>query len=762
MFNEGIMCEEFVDNQMQVDHDFLDFSDLQGSLDIKSKELLRLYLKEVYKDIAEMDVSGKRKGISKIAFFEFLKIPIFICESTFKAFDINKDGYLTLSELTEGFALLYLGNLEDVVRLIFNIYDSDQDGIIHTEDLRLILSYLPLKEDCTVTAYKHQMNSQDEILSIVNGTFADCESLNYESYLKVIESQKSDSFLQLLCYLYEKRVFKPENLHLLEKNKGLKEKVPKPVVSIQSSNSLKLNEFYSPQPKRRIPSPAKASYLSPANQFLRRKSEMKNIDSLIQLFSVNKEDPETFNLDMEFCPPKDPETSAYEGMIRLHNLKFSNQGEDVNSVIELSTSGFDSPTNFLRKINSKMEDFPMPSSATKSCGNVLDQSKKVKRDRSFDTLPPMEGWIYKITETKKLKKYWLVIKNEDIFYYKNEFKEDLLGMHNLSGCSIKEAQPTAFMDQKFYTFVINFQTKNRNYYCNDRDQCFGWITRLRKAIGYECFFDHYEIIDDIGKGKFGVVKLGVHKNTQLKVAIKTIRKENIKTKQDQELVKVEIDIMKLCRHPNIVNLLDHFENSDYIFIVMEYIQGGDLTRYVRNYYKGSNNNRILPEARVAELMKQLARGLQYLHSYGIIHRDLKPDNIMMTDRTSTAEIKIMDFGLSKMMHHGEKVADGYGTLSFVAPEVLLRKPYNSKVDVWSLGVTIYYLLSGELPFDHSKDDDSIIAKKVVFAPIEFKSKIWNMISQGAKTVISGCLTKDQDKRISITDFLDSAWINASQ
>ena len=106
---------------------------------------------------------------------------------------------------------------------------------------------------------------------------------------------------------------------------------------------------------------------------------------------------------------------------------------------------------------------------------------------------------------------------------------------------------------------------------------------------------------------------------------------------------------------------------------------------------------------------QLATAIYYLHSYGVIHRDLKPENIMLAhkidpnDTTTVPEVKIMDFGLSKIIGPAERATEPYGTLSYVAPEVLREKAYDSQVDLFSLGVVIYLMLSGTLPFD-DKDD----------------------------------------------------------
>jgi len=259
------------------------------------------------------------------------------------------------------------------------------------------------------------------------------------------------------------------------------------------------------------------------------------------------------------------------------------------------------------------------------------------------------------------------------------------------------------------------------------------------------------MLDDIGEGKFGLVKLGVHKNTKERVAIKIIKKESM-TSSDVELVKSEIDIMKLCRHPNVVRLLDHFENAEYIFIIMEYLSGGDLGGYLTKV------NYKVSEQRAAQIMFQLASGLGYLHQYGVVHRDLKPENIMLTEASEKGIIKIMDFGLSKIMGPLEKVADGFGTLSFVAPEVLIRQPYNKMIDIWSLGVILYFMLSATLPFDDENDNEEVIAKMTVFVEVQFPPKNWSKRSNLAIDLISHCLIKDPEKRISIDGILSHEWI----
>jgi len=176
--------------------------------------------------------------------------------------------------------------------------------------------------------------------------------------------------------------------------------------------------------------------------------------------------------------------------------------------------------------------------------------------------------------------------------------------------------------------------------------------------------DYYEIKGDLGKGKFGAVKLGVHRKTGRKVAIKVIKKKDMKIKE-LELQKREIEVLKICQHPNIIRLLDVFENPEYIYIVLEYLAGGDLFTYL------DKRDFKITEDRARAIAHQIAVAVYYLHNYGIAHRDLKLENILMVDASDDSQLKLVDFGLSKILGPGETSTDPFGTLSYVAPEVLL-------------------------------------------------------------------------------------------
>ena len=184
---------------------------------------------------------------------------------------------------------------------------------------------------------------------------------------------------------------------------------------------------------------------------------------------------------------------------------------------------------------------------------------------------------------------------------------------------------------------------------------------------------------------------------------------------------------------------------------MEYCEGGDLFYYLeKRKFK-------IPEKRAAEIIHKLCTAVYFLHEYGVVHRDLKPENILMVNEQDDADIKLMDFGLSKIMGPNEYCHDSFGTLSYVAPEILLGNDYNSKVDLWSIGIIAYLLLAGFLPFDDEYSDKEI-GRQTVNEPTPFPSIIWQNISIEGKNFVDNLLSKDPEKRMTIKEVLEHSWL----
>ena len=138
-------------------------------------------------------------------------------------------------------------------------------------------------------------------------------------------------------------------------------------------------------------------------------------------------------------------------------------------------------------------------------------------------------------------------------------------MHNLSGVFLEECEKKVIEGNTYFSFSVVYPKKTRVYYVEKEEEYKSWINSIKKAIGYNNLNDSYEIKQKLGNGKFGVVKLGIHKETGRKVAIKTINKNNMSL-EDQGLVKTEIEILKVCQHPNLIKLYDVYENVDNIYI----------------------------------------------------------------------------------------------------------------------------------------------------------------------------------------------------
>ena len=226
------------------------------------------------------------------------------------------------------------------------------------------------------------------------------------------------------------------------------------------------------------------------------------------------------------------------------------------------------------------------------------------------------------------------------------------------------------------------------------------------------------------------------------MAIKSFNKKNLKKKNARQKINNEIEMLSRLRHPFISQILDSFETETHIFIVMEYICG-DLLGFIRKRGK-------LSETVSKIIFKQLIEGLKYIHRKKIVHRDIKLDNILI-DLTNT--IKICDFGVSRKISKDEVMHEHCGTPAYIAPEIFENNGYTGfQCDIWSAGVTLYYILGGIQPFRASSIKD--LEKKVIageFEPIE-------EISQEANNLIKLMLKTDPKKRISEDKILNHPWL----
>jgi calcium-dependent protein kinase len=204
--------------------------------------------------------------------------------------------------------------------------------------------------------------------------------------------------------------------------------------------------------------------------------------------------------------------------------------------------------------------------------------------------------------------------------------------------------------------------------------------------------DTYSLGKKLGDGAFGCVRVAKHKLTGIIRAVKTIDKTSVEQSNDRDRLLSEVAVLKMLDHPNIMKLYEFYEDSKHYHLVMELYTGGELFDKVLELSHFS-------ESLAADVMKQVLSGVTYCHKHQIVHRDLKPENLLLESKEKNAQIKIIDFGTSKVFagEGGKKMNQKLGTPYYVAPEVLKRK-YDEKCDVWSCGVILYILLVGYPPF----------------------------------------------------------------
>jgi len=267
--------------------------------------------------------------------------------------------------------------------------------------------------------------------------------------------------------------------------------------------------------------------------------------------------------------------------------------------------------------------------------------------------------------------------------------------------------------------------------------------------------DQYSIKKELGEGSFGSVCLVTRKIDKLDMAMKKMDRVDKKTKKtaDLEKLKNEVDIMRQMDHPNLIKMYDDMSDEVKIYLMMELCTGGEL-------FDAIIEAQHFSEAQAASVMKQFLNGLNYMHAKSITHRDLKPENLLLKDNNSSVEknvLKLIDFGLSCKFEKNVPLKTKAGTPYYVSPEVL-KGSYDELADVWSAGVIMYVLLSGQPPF--YGDNDNQVLDAVRKGTLEFQTQcaVWKEVSGDAVVLIKKMLMRNTKERCTAKDALENVWV----
>lgn len=257
-----------------------------------------------------------------------------------------------------------------------------------------------------------------------------------------------------------------------------------------------------------------------------------------------------------------------------------------------------------------------------------------------------------------------------------------------------------------------------------------------------CRVGDYIILNTLGTGTFGRVKLAEHVITGQKVAVKIINKQKMHQMNMHEKLSREINILKVMAHPHVIRLYELIDSPTELFMIMEYVSGGELFDYIVHKVR-------LRESEARRLFQQIISGVEFCHSHMVCHRDLKPENLLLD---KNLQIKIADFGLSNRMWDGEFLKTSCGSPNYASPEVVSGKFYaGPETDVWSAGVCLYALLCGSLPFD----DENVpnLFRKIKHGNFTLPGHI----SADAKDLIVQMLVVDPTKRLTIPLIRKHRW-----
>lgn len=253
----------------------------------------------------------------------------------------------------------------------------------------------------------------------------------------------------------------------------------------------------------------------------------------------------------------------------------------------------------------------------------------------------------------------------------------------------------------------------------------------------------YQLLETLGRGTYGKVKKAIDKSTGMLVAVKSIQKDKITDELDRVHLQREIEITALLKHEHIIQVFEVFESSEKIIIVMEYASNGELYDFI-------NNKHQIPESEARRFFRQIVSAVHCCHKNGIVHRDIKLENILLDENLN---VKLADFGLSNLYHKSQVLETYCGSPLYASPEIVRGLPYHGpEVDCWALGVLLYALIYGSMPFDNS--NYKTLAEQISSGQYRQPPHL-----SGACGLIDWMLTVNPARRATIEDIANHWWVN---
>ena len=721
-------------------------------------------------------------------------------------FNRSKSGYLNKKEFEEGMLKLFTEDYDYLSKFVFNFYDCDEDGKITPNDIRLIYSYFPLKQDRFSLLHKfsyefprleEQLIAQEEIKKLIDWLFKKPE-IPFDIFYGYITKINIDPFIFLILNLYFYRPFTDEILNYYSEIIDL----PLTLPFNRRMSHYKTNKYYeyTKEMLSSLETTKKSSFnfkrhitfkktvkLEESQKILTPLPNLNTIFLTGTLLESNKYFRSIYNSSKKELKLREPNVQLIPFHLQIIKSKIEKDKEDAKNdiygIIKEREQEFETPY-FIDKIEAGQT-------------KVISQFKEMDKEAisQVTLLSDTEGQIFKEGKNGAMKDVYVKIKANYMFIYDMK-KSNNLNSNNMNNFSQTQRHKSVKIlnlcylkyqkdeeeelnndidnnlnlstnnnngekknkinksnnnsnNSSLFCFELIFPKKSVKFFVKEQQKFNDFISSIKHIINYK-EISEFEFKEKIGIGKFGIVRRGVHKSTKRKVAIKFINKIKM-TNQDRILLANEIDILTIVRHPSVINLYEIIDYYDTCYIITEYIHGVDLYTYVED------KNYKIPEFRIVSIIQQLTCANYYLNCFGIIHRDIKPEHLLLDDKYEEPTIKIIDFGLADILFPKEKSCAQFGTIGYTAPEVLKGLPYNKSADVWSIGILIYLLIMGCLPFDDANEVNKI-KEMTINDEIPFPGVICKKKTQESIYLLENILRKDQTKRMGLEEILKSKWM----
>lgn len=736
--------------------------------------------------------------------------PLIICEKIVNLMTSKQRKVLTQDEFTSFFNTLYFGSVLDKARLIAMLCDFKLKENIHINDVKLLLLHFHMRvlRDDTENIILDIVDTffdRRDTLTIEEFLHQSFEK-NYDIiHIFIMFFEKFRFFNNAQLKFFEEVQMKMMYKSFKSSNKKKKNANSSNVATFNTMLSTTItssNNLFIPQ----INNTCSVGSITKLNLLNNKVNPAFNF-SLVP-FNIESSNPEAitsskaikydemvqgvslevnaFDEDNEMRTLMEKYDSDYEKMISNFQRQ-SRFNESNKAIVDINSFGSEfSPTarstGEVKGIDEKkgLKNFFFwkfyQHLGLKNKLNAYDDTMNfLKENFTINQLPgkkeekveKKEIICYKLNKKmNKFKNVKLVIFSNMIFYYSINHKtsnfifKKIIFIEQLYPKEVKmpflpvnvplpAKSPLGTVFQVQITSALHNNQIVSDYYSASEEELSQFAAYISKVQNLRPIDSIYEMGEELGHGRFGKVILATHRLTGEKVSIKTVSKyEKEHSEENFHCSQWEKDIFQFLSHithKNVEQCFEYFETPNYLYYVNEYISGGDLKNLIVNNSIGKAKTIKY----INELTRQLIKGLHCLHKYGIIHRDVKHTNTLVAiDSKKNVELKIIDFGLSKVMGFDEYASEHYGSLSFKAPELINGTKYSFNVDVWALGVTVFFILYGTYPV--KAENKHLLKKKIVNFNFDFSQTIqFGNINDYMNKIMIKCFIKDPKKRPSI-------------